>query len=161
MSQIACDVFPLGALFLYRMHRNRPQRKIKMITTIIPKTNDQDFCNAKNLGGAKEKIAALSLIVLDKNGAPLELAAVRFYQSRTGDDASPVYCSIWIFGGEYRSGYGVARGYGYDKKNAALTSALNSAGIVAKDSGASCSDILSELGKFLGYNPNTSLVISH
>ena len=132
-----------------------------MITTISPKTNGQDFCNAKNLGGAKEQISALSLIVLDKNSAPLELAAVRFYQSRTGDGASPVHCSIWIFGGDYRSGYGVAKGYGYDKKNSALTNALNSAGIVTKDSGASSSDILSGLGNFLGYNPDTSLVISH
>lgn len=53
----------------------------------------------------------------------------RFYVSRTGDGAGPVYCALWVHGPDtYTSGRGVARGYGYHKSSAALADAIESAG---------------------------------
>jgi len=66
------------------------------------------------------------------------------YMSRSGDGASPIYCSIWVRGqkevredsrGEYlssgfhTSGRGQANGYGYHKASAAVAAAIESVGI--------------------------------
>lgn len=85
--------------------------------------------NARNMGEGKETIAAWSLVGIDSDGAPTELAAARWYMSRSGHGASPVYCSVWIHANGHPSGHGRATGCGYCKRSAALAAAIQSAGI--------------------------------
>ena len=75
------------------------------------------------------------------NGLMGEFIDCRLYMSRSGDGASPVYCSIWIRGepriydGKYMghelhtSGRGQATGYGYHKTSQAVANAIESAGV--------------------------------
>lgn len=87
--------------------------------------------NAKNLAGDKETIATIKLI--DKK-TECVIVDARFYMGRSSKSSS-VYCSIWCRGqGVYdaahsTTGHGVASGYGYHKRSAALASAISSAGI--------------------------------
>lgn len=85
--------------------------------------------NARNLGDKKEAIKQMILIA-HKDGKFLEPVTVRWYMSRSGDGASPVYCSLWIHCSPYYvSGRGKASGYGYHKASAAFQDACDSAGI--------------------------------
>jgi len=67
------------------------------------------------------------------DGQMREIIDCRLYMSRSADGASPVYCSLWVFGKQdsnfYTSGRGRANGYGYHKRSAAVGDALDSAGI--------------------------------
>ena len=95
--------------------------------------------NAKNYD-TKEIIKRYHAIGLFK-GVMGEFIDCRLYMSRSGDGASPVYCSIWIMGepkihdGNYMghdlhtSGRGTATGYGYHKSSQAVASAIESAGV--------------------------------
>ena len=92
----------------------------------ITKTN---VSNARNLGDKKETIKTMILIA-HKAGKFSEPITVRWYASRSGDGASPVYCSLWVQCSPYYvSGRGVAKGYGYHKASAAFQDACDSAGI--------------------------------
>ena len=85
--------------------------------------------NAKNFGNKKETIKQMVLIA-HKAGEFSEPVTVRWYMSRSGDGASPVYCSLWVRCSPYYvSGRGVAKGYGYHKASAAFQDACDSAGI--------------------------------
>lgn len=87
--------------------------------------------NAKQLD--KEIIKHFHVIGLFFDGKMREIIDCRLYMSRSGDRASPVYCSIWVFGRQdsnfYTSGRGRANGYGYNKGRAAVYEALGTAGI--------------------------------
>ena len=92
------------------------------------KLPEVDASNARNYSD-KEVIRRIHAIGLVK-GAMRELIDCRLYMSRSGDGASPVYCSLWITGGDrYTSGAGRANGYGYHKASAAVSDAISSAGI--------------------------------
>lgn len=95
--------------------------------------------NARNLYGEKETIGTLLLFGV-RNGAPDHLATARFYMARSGDGASPVYCSVWLHSGNWTSGRGRATGGGYHKKSAALDAALTSAGITLSERIDGCGD---------------------
>ena len=88
-----------------------------------------DCQNARNLGDKKETIKRMTLIT-HKNGEFFEPVTVRWYMSRSGDGASPVYCSLWVHCSPYHvSGRGIAKGCGYHKASAAFQAACDSAGI--------------------------------
>ena len=88
-----------------------------------------DCMNARNLGDKKETVKQAVLIAC-KAGEFSEPITVRWYMSRSGDGASPVYCSLWIHCSPYYvSGRGKAGGYGYHKASAAFQEACVSAGI--------------------------------
>lgn len=85
--------------------------------------------NARNMGDKKETIKTMVLITC-KAGEFSEPVTVRWYASRSGDGASPVYCSLWVHCSPYYvSGRGKAGGYGYHKASAAFQEACDSAGI--------------------------------
>ena len=88
-----------------------------------------DCMNARNLGDKKETVKQAVLIAC-KAGEFSEPVTVRWYMSRSGDGASPVYCSLWVRCSPYYvSGRGKAGGYGYHKASAAFQDACDSAGI--------------------------------
>lgn len=85
--------------------------------------------NAKNLDQDKERIDTLRAVGMIK-GELRTVVEARFYMARRSDGASPVYCSLWVHCAEGgTSGYGRANGYGYHKQSAALSAAIDSAGI--------------------------------
>ena len=86
--------------------------------------------NGKNLSCQKEMVSAMSAVTVI-NGKMCEVVIARWYKARTSDGASPIYASIWVYGaGPTISGYGRATGGGYHKASAALSAAIDSAGIV-------------------------------
>lgn len=100
-----------------------------------------DVQNARNWGDTKETIDEQEVVTFDRakaKGRPKRSSpgfglpiVARWYMSRSGDGASPVYCSVWIStrDGRWLSGRGTAGGYGYCKKSAAFAEALSSAGV--------------------------------
>ena len=97
--------------------------------TLSPTTQS----NGKNLSGQKEMVSAMSAIAVI-NGKMREVVVARWYMARKSDGASPVYASIWTYGAGFDiSGHGRATGYGYHKASAALSTALDSAGIVLSE----------------------------
>lgn len=82
--------------------------------------------NARQLD--KEVVSTMGLVARI-DGKLSKVVDARFYMSRTGDGASPVYCAIWVSApNSYTSGRGKASGYGYHKTSAALCEAIESAG---------------------------------
>ena len=68
------------------------------------------------------------------NGKMREVVVARWYKARKSDGASPVYASVWVLGAGFDiSGHGRATGYGYHKASAALSTAIDSAGIVLSE----------------------------
>jgi hypothetical protein len=113
------------------------------VTALIPARH------GRNLGNEKETVQTLTLVCAGNGSdSPLVLSTpiiARWYMSRRGDGASPVYCSVWINDGDGvdASGYGSARGYGYHKISAALAAALASAGVyLAHDFGGAGSQAM-------------------
>ena len=89
--------------------------------------------NGKNLSRQKEMVGAMSAVAVI-NGKMREVVVARWYMARKSDGASPVYASIWTYGAGFGiSGHGRATGYGYHKASAALSKALDSAGIVLSE----------------------------
>ena len=85
--------------------------------------------NATNYGDKKETVKQMILIT-HKAGDFKEPVVVRWYMSRSGDGASPVYCSLWVHSSPYHvSGHGKAGGWGYHKSSFAFQEACASAGI--------------------------------
>ena len=83
--------------------------------------------NGRNYGDTKETTDSYIVIGIEK-GQPVELATARIYKGRSRN-ASRVYASIWLRGGNYASGSGWAGGGGYHKASAALGRAIESAGV--------------------------------
>ncbi len=89
----------------------------------------QGASNARQLD-KKEVVQKYHAIALF-GGDMRKIIDCRLYMSRSGDGTGPVYCSVWILGGEHwTSGRGTASGYGYHKVSAAVSSALSSAGVI-------------------------------
>ena len=89
--------------------------------------------NGRDLSPQKELVNAASAVTTI-NGKMREVVCARWYMARKSDGASPVYASIWVFGtGIHVSGNGRATGYGYHKASAALSAAIDSAGIVLSE----------------------------
>ena len=100
------------------------------ITATIPRAARS---NGKNLSRQKEMVSAMSAVAVI-NGKMREVVVARWYMARKSDGASPVYASIWTYGAGFGiSGHGRATGYGYHKASAALSKALDSAGIVLSE----------------------------
>ena len=100
------------------------------ITATLPPTTQS---NGKNLSGQKALVSAMSAVAVI-NGKMREVVIARWYKARKSDGASPVYASIWTYGAGFDiSGHGRATGYGYHKASAALSTALESAGIVLSE----------------------------
>lgn len=75
-------------------------------------------------------------------GALAVIVTAKFYRSRSGDGASPVYCNVWTHYSAYASGRGTAKGHGYHKASAALSEALSNAGVrLLDDDGETVCDI--------------------
>lgn len=124
--------------------------------------------NFKNLDQNKERIATLTLVGI-RYGRPVELAQARFWMSRKSDGASPVYCSVWVYGAVYgatpTAGHGRASGYGYHKQSAALDAALDSAGVKLAVPINGCGDgamrdALLAVGVAMGYDADALAVMS-
>ena len=93
------------------------------------KLTKTDCQNARNMADKKETVMQMILIA-HKAGEFTEPVTVRWYMSRSGVGASPVYCSVWVHCSPHHvSGRGVARGGGYHKPSAAFQEACDSAGI--------------------------------
>ena len=120
----------------------------------ITKTECQ---NAINMGDKKETIKTMVLITC-KAGEFKEPVVVRWYMSRSGDGASPVYCSMWVNHHPYYvSGRGKAGGCGYHKASAAFQDACGSAGIkldkdVSGVGDGAVRDALFAIGQALGFD---------
>ena len=100
------------------------------ITATLPPTTQ---ANGKNLSRQKEMVSAMSAVAVI-NGKMREVVDARWYMARKSDGASPVYASIWVYSAGFGiSGHGRATGYGYHKASAALSKALDSAGIVLSE----------------------------
>ncbi len=100
------------------------------ITATLPRAARS---TGKNLSGQKELVSAMSAVTVI-NGKMREVVIARWYKARKSDGASPVYASIWAYGAGFDiSGYGRATGYGYHKASAALSAAMDSAGIVLSE----------------------------
>lgn len=95
---------------------------------------DESTSNARQMDKL-ELVGTATLIAFDKSKPDVEpfknVIEARFYMSRSGGGASPVYCALWISArdGKHFSGRGGARGYGYHKPSAAFDEALGSAGV--------------------------------
>lgn len=113
--------------------------------------------NARNLGDKKEAIKQMILIA-HKDGKFLEPVTVRWYMSRSGDGARPMYCSLWIHCSPYYvSGRGIAKGCGYHKASAAFQKACDSAGVELSQPVDGCGDSLVRealfaIGQALGFD---------
>ena len=84
--------------------------------------------NAINYGGKKELIRAYDVVVND-NERLANIITARCYMGRSAN-ASTMYASIWIYDEKHHtSGSGKAGGYGYHKQSAAISDAIESAGI--------------------------------
>ena len=100
------------------------------ITATLPRTMQS---NGKNLSCQKEMVSAMSAVAL-VGGKMREVVVARWYMARKSDGASPVYASIWTYGAGFDiSGHGRATGCGYHKSSAALSAAIDSAGIVLSE----------------------------
>ena len=89
--------------------------------------------NGKNMSPQKELVSAMSAVAV-VNGKMREVVVARWYMARKSGGASPVYASIWVYSaGHNISGHGRATGYGYHKASAALSAAMDSAGIVLSE----------------------------
>ena len=117
-----------------------------------------DVLNARNMGDKKETIKQMVLIT-HKDGEFKEPITVRWYMSRSGDGASPVYCSLWVHSSPYHvSGRGKAGGCGYHKGSAAFRDAYDSAGIeLDKDvygvGDGAVKEAIFAIGEALGFSP--------
>jgi hypothetical protein len=111
----------------------------------------------------KEQIAALALVAW-AYGRQRQIVTARFWMSRSGDGASPVYCSVWLSETGHASGHGTARGYGYHKQSAALQFALDSAGVklaqpIDGRGESAMRDAIMAIGRAMGYTDEQLLLV--
>lgn len=96
----------------------------------------------KNAIEGKELVSSIKAISMIENSRNNRHEAetiidCRVYMARHSDGASPQYCNIWIndtrsstnTAHRYARGVGKASGYGYDKSSAAISAAIDDAGI--------------------------------
>ena len=84
--------------------------------------------NAINYGVKKELVSTWNVIVNSNDGLK-NIITARCYMGRSAS-ASTMYASIWIYDEKHHtSGSGKAGGYGYHKQSAAISDAIESAGI--------------------------------
>ena len=84
--------------------------------------------NAINYGVKKELVSTWNVIV-NSNAELKNIITARCYMGRSAS-ASTMYASIWIYDEKHHtSGSGKAGGYGYHKQSAAISDAIESAGI--------------------------------
>ena len=76
---------------------------------------------------ARDKGLINGIKVIDINTRQ-DIVDCRLYMSRSSA-ASTIYCNIWIRRAPYGAASGKAGGYGYDKKSAAVGSALDNLGV--------------------------------
>lgn len=98
-----------------------------MSTTQTATLTSPNASNGRNYGDTKETTDSYIVIAVE-DGSPVEVVTARIYMGRS-KQASKVYASIWLRGGNYASGTGSAGGYGYHKASAAAQAAIDSAGI--------------------------------
>ena len=122
--------------------------------------------NGKNLSCQKEMVSAMSAVAA-VNGKMREVVVARWYMARKSDGASPVYASIWTYDAGFDiSGHGRATGYGYHKASAALSTALESAGIVLSERIAGIGDgairrALEAIARAIAGDAAEILIINH
>ncbi len=101
------------------------------------------------------------------NGKMREVVIARWYKARKSYGASPVYASIWAYGAGFDiSGHGRATGCGYHKASAALSTALDSAGIVRSEPIAGVGDgasqrALEAIARAIAGDAAEILIINH
>ena len=84
--------------------------------------------SAVNYGVNKELVSTWNVIVNSNDGLK-NIITARCYMGRSAS-ASTMYASIWIYDEKHHtSGSGKAGGYGYHKQSAAISDAIESAGI--------------------------------
>ncbi len=116
-------------------------------------TIGKQVSNAVNYGDKKELIKTFNLITDELK----EIITVRCYMGRSAS-ASTVYASIWINApGYHSSGRGNAGGYGYHKESAAISAAIESAGITLDQSiegvgNTAIEDALKAIAAALGFS---------
>ena len=122
--------------------------------------------NGKNLSRQKEMVSAISAVALI-NGKMHEVVCARWYTARKSGGASPVYASIWTYGaGVDISGHGRATGCGYHKASAALSNAIDSAGIVLSEridgvGDGACRRALEAIARAIAGDAADILIINH
>ena len=122
--------------------------------------------NGKNLSRQKEMVSAMSAVAA-VNGKMREVVVARWYMARKSDGAPPVYASIWVYGAGFDiSGSGRATGYGYHKASAALSSAIDSAGITLSERIDGCGDgavrdALKAIARAIAGDSGEILIINH
>ena len=133
------------------------------ITATLPRAARS---NGKNLSGQKELVSAISAVALI-NGKMREVVVARWYMARKSDGASPVHASIWTYGAGFDiSGHGRATGYGYHKASAALSNAIDSAGIALSERISGVGDVaiqhaLEAIARAIAGDAAEILIINH
>ena len=133
------------------------------ITAALPRAMQS---NGKNMSPQKELVGGMSAVAV-VNGKMCEVVIARWYIARKADGASPVYASIWVYSaGHSISGHGRATGYGYHKASAALSEALDSAGIVLSERIAGMGDraidrALEAIARAIAGDAAEILIINH
>ena len=115
--------------------------------------------DAKNYQSTMETTNKLQLVVsLPKQRELAPVLTVHWYASRSGDGASPLYCSFWCTTrlGDSFSASGRATGYGYHKESSAFQDALDNAGVMLdKDIGTvgdrAIREAMTAIGAAAGY----------
>lgn len=133
---------------------------MERMTATLPKNR---VWNGRNLSVDKELVKAYSVIARNDKGEVIEAITVRYWMghSRT---ASRVYCTVWLHDGLGGAGHGTAGGYGYHRNSAALSAAIDSAGIKLSADIAGVGDsaeraALEATTRAMGYEP--LLIVSH
>jgi hypothetical protein len=112
--------------------------------------------DARNRSYQKELTGMVRVIAYNR-GEFAEPVDIRFYMGRSSS-ASRVYCSVWLRGPEAEcSGRGIAGGGGYHKPSAALSAALDSAGVTLDEPIDGCGhtavcEAAAALARALGYS---------
>jgi len=76
---------------------------------------------------ARDKELTNGIKVIDSH-SKREIVDCRIYMGRSSS-ASTVYCNIWVRRAPYGAASGKAGGYGYDRKSAAVSSAMDNLGV--------------------------------
>jgi hypothetical protein len=117
--------------------------------------------NARNLTCDKETVETYNVLAISDNAIKSYVTA-HIYVSRSTGYSGTVYSSIWV--ANHTNGHGRATGYGYHKSSAALSAAIDSAGILLDGNvdGAGVSamtEALKAIAIAAGANPLTAVVI--
>lgn len=120
--------------------------------------------NAKYPLERKELVRAINVAVIE-NGKIVVPITAKFYMGRSRN-AMTVHCNLWASdrrGKRRTSGYGAAGGGGYHKESAALSAAIQSAGISLSEQidgvgETAMTDALTAIVRELGYTGNIRII---